>query len=323
MVLAKTQSFNIIYMRSLRSILAMALLLTGINSSAQSVSGKWYGVGNANIDGVNNNYLIELILEQKGSLVTGEFNYYFKNAFFPNKISGNYDSKTRRLYLKTAPITYFRSSAVNGVECSMNGEFTLLVSKAGSSLKGKFSSTEFYAMTCPDIIMNLNPAKEDEKVKDETIVEEKDLGIKEEKQIDPAIQVTPVSFKELSAAEKQFPQRKNVDLGTIEVDSSNLTIELIDNGEIDKDSVSVFFNSHMIAEKLELTKRGLVYNISLDQNRPINEISMFAENLGLIPPNTAVLVVYDGKKRYEVSLTSTLQTNGTIRLKKREEPAQQ
>jgi hypothetical protein len=319
MVLAKTQSFNINYMRSLRSVLGMALLLIGINSSAQSVSGKWYGVGNANIDGVNNNYLIELILEQRGSLVTGEFNYYFKNAYFPSKISGNYDSKTRRLYLKTAPITYFRSSAVNGVECSMDGEFTLLVSKAGASLKGKFSSTEFYAMTCPDIIMNLNPAKEEEKVKEETIVEEKDLGIKEEKQIDP-IQATPVSFKEFSAAEKQFPQRKNIDMGTIEVDSANLTIELIDNGEIDKDSVSVFFNNHMIAEKLELTKRGLVYNISLDQNRSINEISMFAENLGLIPPNTAVLVVYDGKKRYEVSLTSTLQTNGTIRLKKREAP---
>jgi hypothetical protein len=295
----------------------MALLLIGINSSAQSVSGKWYGVGNANIDGANNNYLIELILEQKGSSVTGEFNYYFKNAYFPNKISGKFDSKTRRLSLKTTAITYFRSAAVNGVECSMNGEFTLLVSKAGPSLRGKFSSTEFYSLTCPAIIMNLNPAKE-ERMQEEIIKQEKDLGVVEEKQMDAAIPVTPVAFKELSSAEKNFPQRKNVEMGVIEVDSTNLTIELIDNGEIDKDSVSIFYNDQMIAQKLELTKRGLVYNITLDQNKVYNDISMFAENLGIIPPNTAVLIIYDGKKRYEVSLTSTLQTNGTVRLKRRE-----
>lgn len=304
-------------MRSLRSFLWMALLLTGINSAAQSVSGKWYGVGNANINGSNNNYLIELILEQKGSSITGEFNYYFKNAYFPNKISGKYDNKTRKLLLKTTAVTYFRSAAVNGVECSMNGEFTLLVSKAGSSLKGKFSSTEFYSLTCPEIIMNLNPAKE-EKVKEEVIIAEKDLGLINEKQINAAMPVTPVVFKEQTKAEKQFPQRSNADMGTLEVDSTNLTIELIDNGEIDKDSVSIFLNNQVVAEKLELTKRGLIYNITLDLNKPVNELSMFAENLGIIPPNTAVLIVYDGKKRYEVSLTSTLQTNGTVKLKKRE-----
>ncbi len=294
------------------------LLLLGIGSSAQSVTGKWYGVGNANMNGVNNNYLIELTLVQKGNMVSGEFNYYFKNGYFPNKISGKYDSKSRRLHIRTTPVTYYRSSAVNGVECSMEGEFTLLVSKAGSSLKGRFSSTEFYSMTCPEILMNLNPAKEEnEKEKAEIIVEEKDLGSKEEKQIDAVIPVVPVAFKELSATEKQFTQRRNVDMGTIEVDSSDLTIQIIDNGEIDRDSVSIFFNTSVLAQKLELTKRGLSYNITLNETKDINEISMFAENLGIIPPNTAVLIVYDGKKRHEVSLTSTLQTNGTIRLKKR------
>jgi len=308
-------------MTSLRSILWMALLLIGISSSAQTVSGKWYGVGNTNVDGVANNYLIELILEQKGSGVTGEFNYYFKSGFFPNKISGSYDARSRRLHLKTTPITYYRSSAVNGVECNMNGDFTLLISKAGSSLKGKFSSTEFYALTCPEIVMNLNPAK-DEKVKDDIIVDEKETSVADEKQMDAPIAVVPVAFKEQSTTEKQFPQRKNIDMGTIEVDSNDLTIQLIDNGEIDKDSVSIFFNNHMLANKLELSKRGISYAITLDASKEINEISMFAENLGIIPPNTAVMVVYDGKRRYEISLTSTLQTNGTIKLRKRAAPQQ-
>ncbi|HEX6914196.1 MAG TPA: hypothetical protein VF145_03085 [Chitinophagaceae bacterium] len=305
-------------MKSLVSTLVVILLFASLGSSAQSVSGKWYGVGNANIDGVNNNYLIELILVQRGSMVTGEFNYYFKNGYFPNKISGRYDSKSRRLHIKTAPITYYRSSAINGVECTMNGEFTLMVSKAGASLKGRFSSTDFYSLTCPEILMNLNPAKEEDEIRKEELVEqESEVIIPEEKKIEAAVPVVPVKFRELTDTEKEYSRRNNVDMGVIEVDSSDLTIQIVDNGEIDKDSVSIFFNNKILAQKLELTRRGLSYQISLDANRETNEISMFAENLGIIPPNTAVLVVYDGSRRYEISLTSTLQTNGTIRLKQR------
>jgi hypothetical protein len=201
----------------------------------------------------------------------------------------------------------------------MEGMFTLLVSKAGNSLKGKFGSTEFYSMTCPEILMNLKAGTEEEeeeaKEKEEIIINEKDLGVKEEKKIENAVPVVPVSFKEVSSTQKQFVQRGNTDMGVIEVDSSNITIQIIDNGEIDKDSVSIFYNNSILAEKLELTKRGLSYDITL--NREENEISMFAENLGIIPPNTAVLIVYDGKKRHEISLTSTLQTNGTVRIRKK------
>lgn len=303
-------------MKSLLSCLAAALLFISLPATAQSVSGKWYGVGNANVDGANNNYLIELILVQRGSAVTGEFNYYFKSGYFPNKISGRYDSKSRKLHIKTTPVTYYRSSAVNGVECQMNGDFILLVSKAGSALKGRFSSTDFYSITCPEIVMNLNP-ESDEPQKEELVEEEKDLGVQTEQKLEATIPVMPVAFAALSTSEKQFPQRANVEMGVIELDSSNVTIELVDNGEIDKDSVSIFFNNHLLADKLELTRRGLIYNIQLDPGRPINEISMFAENLGIIPPNTAVLIVHDGKKRHEISLTSTLQTNGTVRLKKK------
>lgn len=303
-------------------VVCMAMLLLCINSNAQSVTGKWYGVGNANMNGVNNNYLIELILVQTGTAVTGEFNYYFKNGYFPNKIKGNYDSKSRRLHITTTPITYYRSAAVNGVECMMDGMFTLLVSKAGNTLKGKFGSNEFYSVTCPEITMNLKPAAEEEekieeKEKEEIIVQKKDLGLKKEQKIGNAIPVVPVALKEASTTQKQFAQRSNQDMGLIEVESSDLSIEIVDNGEIDRDSISLFYNNVIIAEKKELTRKALSFNITLDESREVNEISMFAENLGVIPPNTAVLIVYDGKRRYEISLTSTYQTNGTVRIKRK------
>jgi hypothetical protein len=43
---------------------------------------------------------------------------------------------------------------------------------------------------------------------------------------------------------------------------------------------------------------------------------MFAENLGLIPPNAAIMVVTDKKHRYEVSLESNYSQNAAVRLRK-------
>jgi hypothetical protein len=48
-----------------------------------------------------------------------------------------------------------------------------------------------------------------------------------------------------------------------------------------------------------------------------NELTMFADNLGSIPPNTALMLIYDGKKRYEVRLSSSLEKNATVRIRRK------
>jgi hypothetical protein len=42
---------------------------------------------------------------------------------------------------------------------------------------------------------------------------------------------------------------------------------------------------------------------------------MVAENLGKIPPNTSLMIVNDGDKRYEVRITSTEQKNAMVRFR--------
>ncbi|MGP2478125.1 hypothetical protein, partial [Listeria monocytogenes] len=44
----------------------------------------------------------------------------------------------------------------------------------------------------------------------------------------------------------------------------------------------------------------------------IHELIIVAENLGDIPPNTALMVVAAGKKRYEVFLSSTEERNAKV-----------
>lgn len=43
---------------------------------------------------------------------------------------------------------------------------------------------------------------------------------------------------------------------------------------------------------------------------------MYADNLGTIPPNTALMIVTDGNKRYEVRMESDYGKSGSVIFKK-------
>jgi hypothetical protein len=60
--------------RHLVVYIAVLLSFGASTAGAQSVAGKWYGIGNPDIQGSSNSYLCELIITQKGSTVTGYFN---------------------------------------------------------------------------------------------------------------------------------------------------------------------------------------------------------------------------------------------------------
>jgi hypothetical protein len=95
-----------------------------------------------------------------------------------------------------------------------------------------------------------------------------------------------------------------------------LRISFYDNGDIDGDSISVFMNGQPVLAKKELDVKGLNMYIKLDNSKPVNELSMFAENLGRYPPNTALMVVYDGEKRHEIYLSSSLTQNASVRIRR-------
>lgn len=46
-----------------------------------------------------------------------------------------------------------------------------------------------------------------------------------------------------------------------------------------------------------------------------HELTMVAENLGTIPPNTSLMVVEAGEQRFDVRITSTEQKNAVVRFK--------
>lgn len=114
-----------------------------------------------------------------------------------------------------------------------------------------------------------------------------------------------------------FVKRKAVLNQELLVESDSIRLSFYDNGEIDGDSISVFVNHELVLSHQELAAKAFNIYLRLDSTRELNEISMFAENLGRLPPNTALMVVTDGKNRYEVFMSSSLSENATVELRRK------
>ncbi len=272
---------------------------------AQTVSGKWYGLGIVkNMDG-SNNYMSELNLEQKGKVVTGTMNYYFRDSLFSNKIEGTFNAATRKLTLKKQPIIFFKSSNTKiGIDCPSFAEFTLRVSKVNSVLSGIMYTTDDYKYTCPEINFSF-------KKNEDSLVQS--LERFKEQNTEEAPVVAKIN-KPINIVEATFKNRLQQIFQEIEVENDILKIELYDNGAIDYDSVSLFFNQKEIVPKSMLHFNAITIDVTVDTTVAYNELSMFAHNEGEVAPNTAVLILYDGKKRHEIVLSSDMKKNATIRI---------
>ena len=110
-------------------------------------------------------------------------------------------------------------------------------------------------------------------------------------------------------------QRQNDLVRTINIGTEIVTVKIYDNGEIDDDTISVYLDNQLILSKKRLTASALTINLRMDESNDEHELVMVADNLGRIPPNTSLMIVNAGDKRYEVRITSTEQKNAVVRFK--------
>ena len=309
------------YYGSMRKVLFIALLFSSPHSHSQSVFGYWYGDANVKSNTSANNYLIELVLQPEKNYVKGILNYYFKDTYRSLQVKGNYYAATRQLSLYDIAVVYHGSISNFEVDCMMNMQATLRVAQAGSDLVGTFTSLPDYKNICPNLNFSLRLNAD---------ISKKDSVLKAISEYKENFQVWKPSYDDTLVAaniiprkvtnyvtENEYVKRQNVVVQDIEVESDILKIDVYDNGEIDGDIISVFFNQTLVMNNQKLTHKSIRMDLRLDTTKSINEISMFAENLGLIPPNTALMVITDGKKKYEIRMSSSLEKNATIRIKRK------
>ncbi|MFI5124252.1 MAG: hypothetical protein ACHQDF_02940 [Chitinophagales bacterium] len=411
----------------MKNLIVLLTVILATASQAQTVTGYWYGQANVEMSGIQNNYLTELIIAQKGNKVKGFFGYYFKDVYQSFVVKGTFDKTTRKVVIHDIPIIFYRTnSTMNSVDCITSFYGTLRVSKVKTELTGYFYRDKKYTYTCPDLrvkytlyaeakvedsifrdmtstrsfwkpqpppveLVKGNEAKSESemdaiadsastirkaantsgtvaankpgsatavaganagkdvagiKAADEvnnaknganTADESKDdspgktAGGKEavkvttgstpvEKQNEPLPALAderPVFPPDLVKINTEYKKRKQILGKLIDVASDSVRLSFYDNAEVDGDSISVFVNGDLVVAHQELSERAFNVYVKLDSSKEINEVSMFAENLGKYPPNTALMVISDGEKRYETFLSSDFNGNATIRLRHR------
>jgi hypothetical protein len=304
----------------MKRLLLPLFLLISLFSQSQNVFGYWYGYASTKSKGSANNYLVELILQPEKGYVRGILNYYFKNSYRSIEVKGNYNAATRQVTLYDIPVVYHGSHAKMEVDCIMTFQGKLKTSRTGSAITGAFVGMPDYKYTCTDINFNLS-LNADISKKDSVLTAIREF--KESSQLwqpsytDTLVAATVIPRKVINyVTESAYTKRENIVIQEIEVESDSVGIDVYDNGEIDGDMISVFYNNQLILNNQKLTHRAIHMDLKVDDSKT-TEISMFAENLGLIPPNTALMIIHDGEKRHEVRLTSSMEKNATIRIKRK------
>ncbi len=127
----------------------------------------------------------------------------------------------------------------------------------------------------------------------------------------PTVKTNPVIIP------KKIAQRETDVQSLLEIaakDKDSIRVDVYDNGDIDGDSVSVYQDNIQLINKKLITAKPLTFYVSLNKANPISHLRLVAENLGTIPPCTALMIVTTKSKRYEVRLSSNFSKNATVEL---------
>ena len=133
--------------------------------------------------------------------------------------------------------------------------------------------------------------------------------LKKEKTGTPVVAIKPP----LKPAERKIQKIREVFFS-----GDSLQLSFFDNGTIDGDTLSMFLNGSVIAQKIKLTTNAFRITIPtrINENDSLLLV-MHAESLGLIPPNTGLLIIQDGANRYEILFEGDLQRSSAVILKRR------
>ena len=140
------------------------------------------------------------------------------------------------------------------------------------------------------------------------------LAIRLEKKAPPFIPIViPPRKKKDSAQLKALQGRETPVIATIPARGTDtVKVVLYDNGEIDGDSVSLYMNNELILQHYKLTAQPKVLLVAIDKSLPVNRLVLFAENLGTLPPNTALMEVTVHGKTYELFLSTDYKKNASV-----------
>lgn len=100
--------------------------------------------------------------------------------------------------------------------------------------------------------------------------------------------------------------------GTIQVKNRKLMISVWDHNTIDGDIISLRLGPEWILTEYELTGKKYAFETTILGFS--QDLVMYAHNIGMVPPNTASINIYDGVTTQRITLESNMETSEAIKI---------
>ncbi len=99
---------------------------------------------------------------------------------------------------------------------------------------------------------------------------------------------------------------------TYEVSSPHIAVQLFDDGQIDGDAVSVYYNGKMIINNQTLTHKAITFTLEATATNRHHEFILISESEGFLSPNTALMRIKAGTQQFELTVNSSSASNAKI-----------
>jgi hypothetical protein len=266
-----------------RLLILSAFLATAFLTQAQNINGIWKGKLVMDPGGCFPVYNIELQLQVAGSRISGVSYHYSDTAnYVKENFEGSYKADSNDISIIEIGVTTFHIPG-DCIPCIK--KYFLTYHKGGNEeqLRGSWlGRTMDNKMACPPGTIVLT-------------------------------RFDKPAFKPELKLPTTLTERKAELVKVIKVDTGTIKLDFYDNGQIDGDTISVYVNNMPVVSNRMLTAKPITIYVKIDPRRNEQEVIMVGENLGSIPPNTALMIVNAGEKRYQLYLTSDEQKNAMVR----------
>jgi len=284
------------------------LVFISIQSSfGQNIQGKWVGKITQQPGGYSQLYDLELDLSQRKNIWGESYSFEGDSVQIRIGLSGYFEKDSIRL---NESVGWIREDKVpyNWIACVK--QFVLAFRREGSFeyLEGRWTGV---SKVNPDSLCF--PGK--------VILSRTHEGLNKflEEHKDSVVVIEQVTIASISPPVLDF---KSTFLNTepkkiteIIVTHPELQIQLLDYMKVDNDTVSVYLNRNLLAKNIRIAKRPALLNFKLDTRIELHEILLYAENLGLVPPNTSEMILIDGGQRHRVMIVSDKEKTAAVYLR--------
>ncbi len=250
---------------------------------AQNLNGIWKGKLVQDPGGCFPVYNIELQLEIAGTHLTGaSYHYSDTNNFVKEDFEGTFNELTHQLLINEIKVLTFHVPG-DCIPCIKTYSLSFHKGDNEEQLRGSWGGiTMGNKVACPSGTIVLT-------------------------------RMVTSDFKLEPKLPPTLTQRNNKLIREIKVDTGTIRLDFYDNGIIDGDTISVYVNGNTVVSNRMLTAKPITTYVRIDLNKREQEVIMVGENLGTIPPNTALMIITAGDKRYQLYLESDEQKNAMVR----------